>query len=403
MNHSITRRPYHLRGALKEFAWGMDDPHCWVSMLCAFVGSPGPFAEVWFGDHEKGSASIEVSRGQFMSVREICARHPELLFDIERPLRKIPFQGKLLCVGAPLSIQLHPKKEDAVRLHRKTPGEYPAEEPKNEAGIAVSTVELLYGFRPIDRIFGAIDFNPEFKELLGAVGTRARLEAMANPEQYLRDVCMAILEADDETVERCSEQLYDRLADFVGDGLSPEEIWVLKMKEFYPKGDRGLFYFFVLNLVTLQPGQSLAIPVGRLHAYLSGQLIEIMQSGDDVIRVAMTTKFKDPDEVLACGEFESIDPAALIGGGTFAKDARRIYQFPPFEFAVESFEDPGEFTIQPSDCPQLFVSLGGVADLATAASETLAIVRSEAALFPAASHPGKLIVKSGRLICFRMQ
>lgn len=403
MTDSKKRRAYRAHGALKEFAWGMRDPNCWVNMLCADRGSPGPYAEVWFGSHPSGSSTIDVTHGRSMPLREICERHPDLLFSADGTHCMFPFQGKVLCVGAPLSIQLHPNRVEAVRLRRDKGSEYPDEEPKNEAGIALTRVELLYGYRPVDQILEAIAQNPEFRELLGKVADRAREWAMANQTQFLRDVTAAILAADEETVVRCSQQLYDRLDAFVDDGLSAEDSWVLKLKEFYPNGDAGLFFFFVLNLVTLEPGESLAIPVGRLHAYLSGQLIEIMQSGDNVIRVAMTPKFKDPSEVLACGEFESIDPTALIGKGSYKSDARRCYDFAPFDFRVESYEDPGTFEIQPSPVPQFFVSLGGMGSLTAPDDEALSLVRCDAAVYPATEQVGTLTITSGRFICFRMQ
>ena len=378
----------------------MSDPHCWVSMLCADRGSSGPFAEVWFGNHPKGSSTIDVAHGHSRSLREICDTHPDLLF---AGVRTLPYQGKVLCVAAPLSIQLHPRKEEAVRLRRQNPAEYPDEEPKNEAGIALTRVELLYGYRPVEQILDAISQNPEFRELLGKVAESSREWAMKHQTEFLRAVTAAILAADDETVIRCSKQLYERLTDFIDDGLGPEDSWILKLKEFYPNGDAGLFFFFVLNLVVLEPGESLAIPVGRLHAYLSGQLIEIMQSGDNVIRVAMTSKFKDPAEVMVCGEFESIDLTALIGKGSYASDARRCYSFPPFDFRVESYDDPGTFEIQPSAVPQFFVSLGGVGSLTAPGDNALSMVSCDAAIYPATEESGSLTISSGRFICFRMQ
>ena len=400
MCRTKSRRAYRAHGALKEWAWGMLDPNCWVSMLCADRGSKGPFAEVWYGSHRSGSATIDVAHGHSRALREIAESHPELLFADDRTL---PYQGKLLCVDAPLSIQLHPKKPEAVRLRREKPDEYPDEEPKNEAGIALTRVELLYGYRPVDRILESITHNPEFREVLGKVGDSSREWAMANQTQFLRAVTEAILAADDETIARCSTQLYERLTDFAEDGLGCEDSWILKLKEFYPNGDAGLFFFFVLNLVVLEPGESLAIPVGRLHAYLSGQLIEIMQSGDNVIRVAMTPKFKDPSEVMVCGEFESIDPTALIGKGSYAADARRCYSFEPFDFRVESYEDPGLFEIQPSSFPQFFVSLGGMGSLTAPGDDPLSMVSCDAAIYPATEQVGTLTITSGRIICFRMR
>jgi mannose-6-phosphate isomerase len=62
--------------------------------------------------------------------------------------------------------------------------------------------------------------------------------------------------------------------------------------------DLGLFLVFLLNLVTLQPGEAMFLRADDIHAYLSGDIIECMAASDNVVRAGFTPKFKDVDTLV---------------------------------------------------------------------------------------------------------
>ena len=69
-----------------------------------------------------------------------------------------------------------------------------------------------------------------------------------------------------------------------GGRWSPEAAWTVRLAEQHP-GDAGVVVALLLNLLRLAPGQAMFVPAGRLHAYLHGLGIEVMErfSGHDRI------------------------------------------------------------------------------------------------------------------------
>jgi len=73
---------------------------------------------------------------------------------------------------------------------------------------------------------------------------------------------------------------------------TPADGLLLTLAGQYP-GDVGCFAAYLLNQVTLQPGEALFLPANEPHAYLSGDCVEVMATSDNVVRAGLTPKFKD--------------------------------------------------------------------------------------------------------------
>jgi mannose-6-phosphate isomerase len=101
----------------------------------------------------------------------------------------------------------------------------------------------------------------------------------------------------------------------------------------YPH-DSGALAPFFLQILTLEPGQALYVPAGVMHAYLSGTILEIMATSDNVIRGGLTQKHMDIDELLSVIDFNaqptSIEPSPE---GCF-----QVWRTPAKEFCLRRFE-----------------------------------------------------------------
>lgn len=64
----------------------------------------------------------------------------------------LPFIMKIMSIKHTLSLQVHPTKEQAARLHKKDPKNYPDSHHKPELAYALTRFELLCGFRPASEI-----------------------------------------------------------------------------------------------------------------------------------------------------------------------------------------------------------------------------------------------------------
>lgn len=74
--------------------------------------------------------------------------------------------------------------------------------------------------------------------------------------------------------------------------LSEVESLVLRLNDEY-QVDIGCFCPFLLNYITLEPGEAVFLGANEPHAYLSGDCIECMACSDNVVRAGLTPKFID--------------------------------------------------------------------------------------------------------------
>ena len=137
-----------LSNSPKDYAWGSR------TLIAAMEGreaSAAPEAEVWFGDHPGGPARIDDGSGETLDTW--LSREPE------GAPKRLPYLLKLLAAASPLSIQVHPSKEQAVEGFAREAAKpmdaadrnYRDDNHKPELLVALSdTFEALCGLRPLD-------------------------------------------------------------------------------------------------------------------------------------------------------------------------------------------------------------------------------------------------------------
>lgn len=231
---------------------------------------------------------------------------------------KLPFLFKVLSVGKALSIQAHPDKELAKKIHERDPKNYPDDNHKPEMTIAITDFDGLCGFRPLGEIAHFLKTIPEFRSLIGEEAAKKFEETVKGHEEAsdeetqhrmkkaLQAMFSSLMSSQDEDVKKAGESLV-RSAESQGDkfadgGLkstsgSTLNSLVKRLNSQFPN-DIGLFVFFFLNYVTLKPGEAMFLKADDIHAYLSGDIIECMAASDNVVRAGFTPKFKDVDTLV---------------------------------------------------------------------------------------------------------
>jgi mannose-6-phosphate isomerase len=105
-----------------------------------------PYSELWMGDLSSGPSTIKatgVDLGEFIS-KDVDANIGGM--------EKLPFLLKVLSIRKALSIQVHPSKKEAERLHAERPDMYKDPNHKPEVAIALTPFLALCGFRPFREI-----------------------------------------------------------------------------------------------------------------------------------------------------------------------------------------------------------------------------------------------------------
>ncbi|RXR26915.1 mannose-6-phosphate isomerase, class I [Oerskovia turbata] len=412
MSLSILR----LTPTLQSYDWGSRSA---LHTLLGLEQDGEPLAEMWMGAHPKGPSSASVDGGPSASLADLIRNDPvrmlgQRVLDDYGP--RLPYLLKVLAADRALSLQVHPQPHRArAGFNRENREGVPRDSPersfhddqhKPEMVVAVSRFEGLSGFRRPVRIL----------ELLGglrgdlAAGMRAALEAQPSAAG-LREAFTLALHA--RTSPDVAADLASTVADVrarLGAGTtSPRaDATVLALAEQHP-GDPGAVVSLMLNRVTLEPGESMFVPAGHVHAYLSGCAVEIMSSSDNVLRAGLTSKRVDVESLLACVTYApgpaarpqirrlGVLPAAARHGSFAGGEGLREYRaaIPEFALVMGEVDSDAAFLSLPAEGPRIVLVLDGQVELecgaagSVLAGESLRVaVRSGRAVFvPHAAGP----------------
>ena len=314
-----------------------------------------PYAELWLGAHPNGMSKI---------VPENRALSDYVAQDSQRHCGKVSeltFLFKVLSIEKVLSIQAHPDKACAERLHRDFSSIYKDPNHKPEMAIALSpSVRAMCGFRPADEILANMKAFPEF---ITVVGPAFCDELRMSPESksVLQMLFQSYLECHPAIVQTQLTLMLDRMASQNAPHNELESL-ILKLAGQFP-GDAGIFSPLLLNVLEFSKGQALYIGANEPHAYIGGEILECMACSDNVVRAGLTPKHKDVKTLVDMLTYNT-DVPALTSGVPMDRCTRR-YQPPVADFCVETIVVPscGRYTLKPVDSPSILLVLEGDGNL----------------------------------------
>ncbi|XP_074153054.1 mannose-6-phosphate isomerase isoform X2 [Sminthopsis crassicaudata] len=304
--HCYLQSMFLLSCPVQHYAWGKLGFSSEVAQLLASsdplvqIQEDEPYAELWMGTHPRGNAKIPDIHILEKDLGEWINNHLFCLGDtVKETYKELPFLFKVLSVNKALSIQAHPNKELAMRLHIQAPEHYPDINHKPEMAIALTPFQALCGFRPIPEILGFLNRVPEFRSLI----TNKAIEEMElSISQSIEEISSALrtcftqmMNSNKQHFQQQLSVLVKRISQEVAEGKdvsSSNGELLLKLHEQYP-GDIGCFVIYFLNMIVLQPGEAIFLAANEPHAYLSGDCVECMACSDNTVRAGLTPKFID--------------------------------------------------------------------------------------------------------------
>lgn len=302
---------------------------------------------------------------------------------------KLPFLFKILSIGKALSIQAHPNKKLAEKLHARDPKNYPDDNHKPEMAIAITPFEGFCGFRPLAEISHFLENVPALRQLVGEDKAQSFIDTVkANPDdknqnkKALQTVFGAVLSASEDDLAKATSSLVEAAssqgAEFAAGGVSSTSGSVLSELVTRLHGhfgsDYGLFVLFFLNFIKLSPGEALFLQADDIHAYVSGDIVECMASSDNVVRAGFTPKFKDVDTLVGMltynyapieeQKMEPVDyPYVTLNRAAYSSGSEaKLYDPPIEEFSVVRTVLRGngsKATFDPLDGPSIIICTGG--------------------------------------------
>ncbi len=384
-----------LKCPVQPYPWGKKGS---VSLVNRFAGvcADTPGAELWFGAHPKAPSEITINGLSVPLTVLLREKGKEILG--ERIWSKfggtLPFLFKILSIGSALSIQAHPDKELAIKLHKQDPINYPDSNHKPEIAIAISELTLLCGFRPIAEIKRWFSEISELGEFLSEKGNTGFFER-SNGEAILKEVFLSVMNADREFLKRQTDFLRSKLQARQGESL--EAKWFVELSQKYSEGDPGVFCLFLLNLVRVAPGLGVYTGAGIPHAYLNGDIAECMANSDNVVRAGLTEKYIDRKTL---GEMLVYAPCVPELSPPLVIDGVGTYSSPAEEFVVDVFQK-GQFDCNTHKDAHILFSAGGVGKLCVS-GEAVALMPGTALIVPAFQEKYRLELDNGPLFRVRV-
>lgn len=362
--------PKFLTPIIQHYAWGKKSPDSLVAQLGAIKIDGKPCAELWMGAHLSAPSKLE-HESQIIDLSAYIKENPELILGsrVSERFGHLPLLFKVLSVGSPLSIQAHPDLALAKLLHATDPKNYPDENHKPEAAIAITDLILLYGFKPIS----------ELKELLANTST-AISRFFDGLNATAQDLYRHLMSAEKAMLSAANLAQHQELA--TKQSLSKEDYWFKRCYEIYGPEDVGLLAIYLMNVVKVPSGKAIFIDSRIAHAYLDGDLIECMAASDNVIRAGLTPKFQDRQTLLSMLRYDVHLPEILELKPDSADSAKFNLKVPATEFILSRII-PGEEEKIQIDSVQIILQLTGTGVI-NAAQKAYALKAGDVMLIPAA-------------------
>lgn len=226
------------------------------------------------GTHPSGpSMVVQNDQNSTITLLNCLSSYPEYVGNVRvvtRYGRNLPFLFKVLSVGKALSIQAHPNKALAEKLHHDDPFHYPDANHKPELAVALTEFKALCGFRPHPEIEFFLNNVPEFKNVVGESAAQEYLAA-TDKKEGLKKLFTAMMTAPEETIKANLSSLQARWAN--GQAVDPK---LETLKQLFNKlsvefpNDIGCFSIFFLNFLILKPGEAIYLGQDEPHAYIYG-------------------------------------------------------------------------------------------------------------------------------------
>lgn len=373
---------YELICSAQVYDWGLKGEHSTVGKLFSKnskkeLAAGTPYAELWMGTHPSGpSFMVEVEEGKRTSLKQWIEDNPSVLGEkvLDKWGGELPFLFKVLSVGKALSIQAHPDKNLAKKLHEENPSVYKDGNHKPEMALALTEFHALCGFVSLEELKRVLQDVPEIATIVGEEAVKGILSIKEDnrteeSRSELRSAFTKLMSAAEEIVSDLVSKLkYRILAEKQIRALTEKESVALHLEEQYPD-DIGVLASFFLNFVKLNPGEALYLGANEPHAYVAGECIECMATSDNVVRAGLTPKYRDVNTLCSMLTYNQGFPEILRGTPL----GRHVFRYtPPFdEFEVDRCSIPagGEAVLTVSPGPSILVVVVGNGKMIAAAAE----------------------------------
>ena len=309
----------------RSYAWGSKDA---IPEMLGVAPTGEPQAELWLGAHPGSPAHVAKATNAQRTLIDLIESDPERWGVDGGPL---PFLLKVLAIEAPLSLQVHPDRDQAfagfaAEERAGVPREarernYGDANHKPELLVALTEVRALCGFRPLAEVrhdvarlsAAALAAGDEpGAAALAAVGDQlagddpeavrlAFLRWVFTGDPAVPAALRALTGLSEVARGRTPQARAEAAADW-----DPDRVAALQALIASHPSDPGVLVSLLLHVVRLAPGEAIFLGPRQLHAYLDGVAVEVMAASDNVLRAGLTEKHVDVAELTRI-----VDPSEI--------------------------------------------------------------------------------------------
>ncbi|XP_043925956.1 mannose-6-phosphate isomerase isoform X2 [Protopterus annectens] len=358
------------------------------------------------GTHPKGDAVIRDNRISQKTLGQWIMDHSGCLGSKVKDYfhGQLPFLFKVLSVNIALSIQAHPNKELAVKLHAQFPEHYPDSNHKPEMAIALTPFEGLCGFRPVEEIIRFLKNVPEFYALIGCAAAEELENSVGDSHRVseaLKKCFTRMMNCEKKVFVDQLNMLVKRISEKAAAGEDTQQSngdLLLRLHSQFP-GDIGCFSIYFLNFIKLKPGEAMFLGANEPHAYLNGDCIECMACSDNTVRAGLTPKYIDVNTL--CEMLSYIPASASSKIFPLVQDLSdpcvSVYDPPVPDFSVLRIQVPSsvkQYTVSSIDSASILVVIKGDAVASSAAALSEMTITRGSVLFISANECVSLDISS---------
>lgn len=386
----------------RTYAWGSVDA---LPEMLGKAATGEPQAELWLGAHPGHPASVAKAAARPTTLIDLIDSDPDR-WGVEG--RDLPFLMKVLAIGAPLSLQVHPDAGQAAagfadENARGVPLDAPERnygDPRHKPELLVALGEMmaLSGFRPADearrdlRLLAAAAPEGEARDALHAAADMLAGEDPGRGRRELLEWALGSSASSPSSATAAVRAItvLARTDAPEASGVDPLRAHVLRNLAAAHPGDAGILISVLLHVIRLKPGEAIFLGARQIHAYLSGIGVEVMASSDNVLRAGLTVKHVDGAEVCRIADTSELEEPRF--GGVRCRRGLVAWRppVPDFQLLRARLHRPEE---------EVFDAVGSAEEIELAAPYPLVLIVTEGRVVierPAAEFAEVAVVKRGQ-------
>lgn len=370
---------YPLTPVVKNYPWG--SRNALNQRFHLLNPDDQPQAELWMGTHPAGVSQVTREDASLLLTELIAGNKVAMLgaTTAER-FGDLPYLLKILAADSALSIQVHPKKEQAEWGYAaqensvsETP-DYNDANHKPELVYAITPFMAMNGFREP----GEIIVHFKMLNIQGLEKAIKLLEQQPDSDG-LQAFFIEIMQLPEDVKTEALQRLACEAQNLYGDNLAH---FIQKLSQHYPN-DTGVLAPLFLNCITLQPDEAMFLHPGTLHAYVQGTAIEVMASSDNVLRAGLTGKKINIKELVTCTSFTPTPHKTLLMKPV-QDNGQASYPIPVDDFRFSVIKDVHNLPIHTQSAEILLV-INGSASLQHTCGESLTVRTGQSVFIPASA------------------